>query len=69
VALDPGAVIPFQLPQLLTVADIQRLLQIGERHAFAVAHAAGTVRLGRSLRVRPEDLSAYLETIAVRGVE
>jgi hypothetical protein len=67
VALVPEIVIPIPLPQLLTVADIQRLLQIGERQAYEVAHAAGTVRLGRSLRVRPEDLSGYLERVAVRG--
>lgn len=27
------------------------------------------VRLGRSLRVRPEDLSAYLQRVAVRSLE
>jgi hypothetical protein len=55
------------LPCLLTIKDIRRMLQVGERQAYEVAHAAGTVRLGRSLRVRPVDLSAYLERVAVRG--
>jgi hypothetical protein len=59
--------IAIALPRLLTVADIQTLLQVGERQAYEIAHAAGTVRLGRSLRVRPEDLTAYLERVAVRG--
>jgi hypothetical protein len=60
-----GMVIP--IPRLLTVADIMRLLQIGERQAYALSHAAGVVKLGRSLRVRPEDLDAYLERLAVDG--
>ena len=48
--------------------EAQRQLQVGERQAYEIAHAAGTVRLGRSLRVRPEDLSAYLQRVAVRGL-
>jgi Mn-dependent DtxR family transcriptional regulator len=56
------------LPPLLTIKDIMRLLQVGERQAYEIAHSAGTVRLGRSLRVRPEDLSAYLQRLAVRGL-
>ncbi len=61
-------VVELALPPLLTIKDIMRLLQVGERQAYEVAHAAGTVRLGRSLRVRPEDLSAYLQRVAVRGL-
>jgi hypothetical protein len=60
-------VIRLALPTLLTITDIRRALQVGERQAYEIAHAAGTVRLGRSLRVRPEDLTAYLERAAVRG--
>jgi hypothetical protein len=60
-------VIDIAFPSLLTVADIMRVCQCGQRQAYEIAHAAGTVRLGRSLRVRPEDLSAYLERVAVRG--
>jgi hypothetical protein len=60
-------VVRLALPTLLTVTDIKRVLQVGERQAYEIAHAAGTVRLGRSLRVRPEDLTAYLERAAVRG--
>jgi hypothetical protein len=60
-------VINLSLPPLLTVKDIMGLLQIGERQAYDIAHAAGTVRLGRSLRVRPQDLDAYLQRLAVEG--
>jgi hypothetical protein len=60
-------VIDLAFPSLLTIKDIQRRLQCGERMAYQVAHEAGTVRLGRSLRVRPEDLAAHLERVAVRG--
>jgi hypothetical protein len=62
------SVVDLTLPPLLTIKDIMHLLQVGERQAYEVAHAAGTVRLGRSLRVRPGDLSAYLQRIAVHGV-
>ncbi len=61
-------VIDLAFPRLLTVADIMRICQCGQRQAYALAHEAGTVRLGRSLRVRPDDLAAYLERVAVRGV-
>ena len=62
------SVVDLAVPPLLTIKDIMRLLQVGERQAYEIAHAAGTVRLGRSLRVRPEDLSAYLQRVAVRGL-
>lgn len=62
------SVVDLALPPLLTIKDIMRQLQVGERQAYEIAHAAGTVRLGRSLRVRPEDLSAYLQRVAVRGL-
>jgi hypothetical protein len=62
------SVVDLALPPLLTIKDVMRLLQVGERQAYEIAHAAGTVRLGRSLRVRPEDLSAYLQRVAVRGM-
>jgi len=61
-------IVDLALPALLTVADIQRICRCGERQAYEIAHAAGTVRLGRSLRVRPEDLATYLGRVAVRGV-
>jgi Helix-turn-helix domain len=67
IAAQPS-VVDLALPPLLTIKDIMRLLQVGERQAYEIAHAAGTVRLGRSLRVRPEDLSAYLQRVAVRGL-
>ncbi len=65
--MEPQNVIDLAFPALLTIKDIQRRLQCGERMAYQVAHEAGTVRLGRSLRVRPEDLAAHLERVAVRG--
>jgi hypothetical protein len=61
------SIVELAFPALLTIKDIQRVCQCGQRQAYEIAHAAGTVRLGRSLRVRPEDLSAYLERVAVRG--
>jgi hypothetical protein len=67
IAAQPS-VVDLALPPLLTIKDIMRLLQVGERQAYEIAHAAGTVRLGRSLRVRPKDLSAYLQRVAVRGL-
>jgi hypothetical protein len=67
IAAQPS-VVDLALPPLLTIRDIMRLLQVGERQAYEIAHAAGTVRLGRSLRVRPEDLSAFLQRVAVRGL-
>ena len=62
-------VVQLHLPQLLTVADIRRLLQVGERQAYEIAHAAGAVRLGRSIRVRPADLDYYLDTMAAAGAK
>jgi hypothetical protein len=47
-------------PRLLTVADIKRQLQIGERQAYELIHEIGAVKLGRSLRCRPEDLEQFL---------
>jgi hypothetical protein len=60
-------VIDLAFPRRLTVADIQRICQCGARQAYEIAHAAGTVRFGRSIRVRPEDLASHLERVAVRG--
>jgi hypothetical protein len=60
-------IVDLAFPSLLTIKDVQRICQCGQRQAYEIAHAAGTVRLGRSLRVRPEDLAVYLERLAVRG--
>lgn len=57
------------MPRLLTVADVRRLLQVGSRQAYAICHAVGAVRLGRSIRVRPADLDAYLARNVVPGRE
>ena len=63
-AIDP---IHVHLPPLLTVRDIRRICCIGERQAYELAHAVGPIKLGRSLRVRAEDLSAYLRELTSRS--
>ena len=47
-------------PSLLTVRDVMAVCQVHRDRAFEVMHAAGPIRLGRSLRVRQEDLDDYL---------
>jgi excisionase family DNA binding protein len=48
--------------ELLTVADVQALLQIGRSHAYQLARdELPTYRVGRLLRVRRDDLEAWLE--------
>jgi hypothetical protein len=56
-----------QLPPLLTVQDIRHICRIGERQAYELAHAVGPIKLGRSLRVRTEDLTAYLQGLTGRS--
>jgi hypothetical protein len=63
-AIDP---IYVQLPPLLTVRDIRRICRIGERQAYELAHAVGPIKLGRSLRVRTEDLNTYLRELTGRS--
>jgi hypothetical protein len=59
--------IHIQLPALLTVRDIQRICRCGERQAYELAHRVGPIKLGRSLRVRSEDLNAYLRELTARS--
>jgi hypothetical protein len=57
-----------QLTPLLTVIDVQRLIKCGQRQAYAVVHAAGPLKVGPSLRLRPQDLVAYQERLR-RGTD
>ena len=59
---------PSQLTPLLTVSDVQRLTRCGKRQAYELMHAAGPLKVGRSLRLRPEDLVAYQERLR-RGTD
>ena len=48
--------------QYLTIAQLQELLQIGRSHAYQIARDELPVyRVGRLLRVRREDVEAWLE--------
>ena len=45
---------------LLTVENIARYLGVGINRAYEIAHRIGPVQIGRSLRVRPEDLERWI---------
>jgi hypothetical protein len=47
-------------PRLWTVKDVARECQVGRDRAFELIRAAGAIKLGRSLRCRPEDLDRLL---------
>lgn len=55
-------------PRLLTVKDIARECQVGRDRAFELMRAAGAIKLGRSLRCRPDDLDAVLDRLREEGV-
>lgn len=55
-------------PLLLDAQDVARLCRVDRHQALLLMHAAGSVRLGRRVRVRPADLDAYLARLA-RGLE
>ena len=59
--------ISFNVPALLDLEDVKRLTKLGSNAAYAIMHAAGPIKFGRSLRVRPQDLADYLERL--RGGE
>jgi hypothetical protein len=61
--LSVSEAISFDVPALLTIDDIKRIAKVGTNQAYAIAHAAGPIKFGRSLRVRPQDLAAYLERL------
>lgn len=49
-------------PPLLTVAEVARRLSVSVRFAYTLASSEiGCIRMGRSIRVRMEDLERYIE--------
>lgn len=54
-------------PRLLDVRDVMRSCQVGRDRAFELMALAGRIKLGRSLRCRPEDLDAVLEQLKRDG--
>jgi hypothetical protein len=51
----------FDVPELLDLRDVKRITKVGDNQAYAIMHAAGPIKFGRSLRVRPQDLASYLD--------
>ena len=49
--------------RLLTGAEVARILQISKPYAYRLMQRGEvtTVRIGRCVRVRPEDLQRYIE--------
>ena len=54
-------------PRLLNVGDVMRSCKVGRDRAFELMALAGRIKLGRSLRCRPEDLDALLEQLKTQG--
>lgn len=54
-------------PRLLDVRDVMRSCKVGRDRAFELMALAGRIKLGRSLRCRPEDLDAVLEQLKSDG--
>jgi excisionase family DNA binding protein len=48
------------VPELLTVREVAGLLKVSRAQAYAIARKVGIIRLGRSVRVEPDALAAYL---------
>jgi hypothetical protein len=55
--------VSFDVPALLQLEDVKRICGVGSNQAYLLMHGAGPIKLGRSIRVRPQDLSAYLERL------
>jgi hypothetical protein len=49
------------LPPLLDIKDVRRIFGVSPDIAYQIMHSCGVIKLGRSLRVRPEDLESYIE--------
>lgn len=47
-------------PRLLDVRDVMTTCHVGRDRAFELMNSAGRIKLGRSLRCRPEDLDRVL---------
>ncbi len=56
-------------PRLLDVHDVMQSCKVGRDRAFELIALAGRIKLGRSLRCRPEDLDAVLERLKTDGAE
>jgi hypothetical protein len=56
-------------PRLLDVRDVMRSCRVGRDRAFELMALAGRIKLGRSLRCRPEDLDAVLEQLKRDGTD
>jgi excisionase family DNA binding protein len=54
--------------KLLTMKDAAELLSVSTRFVRAAVHdgSIGTVRLGRLVRFRPDEIEAYLERQSVQ---
>lgn len=50
-------------PRLYDVHDVMVTCRVGRDRAFELINAAGRIKLGRSLRCRPEDLDRHLEQL------
>jgi len=52
-----------QLPRLLTARDVANILNIGQSTAYQLMNRdeLPSIRIGRSVRVRPEDLEKFIE--------
>jgi hypothetical protein len=56
-----------ELPMFLTVRDLQRILQVSQSEAYAIAHTIGVSRIGRRLVRVPRE--AFLRWRAERVAE
>ncbi len=57
------------IPKLLTLPQVAKVLQVSERFAYSLAQRGElpTVRMGRSVRVRPADLQWFIERNVQNG--
>jgi excisionase family DNA binding protein len=53
----------FAVAKMLNVNDVAGILQVSRSHAYALIRRGEipSIHIGRSIRVRPADLEAYLE--------
>jgi excisionase family DNA binding protein len=54
-----------ELPEVLTVKEVQTVLRCGARQAYALIRSGviHSVRVGRTIRVSKRSLTAYLEGV------
>lgn len=60
-------VIALELPPLFDADDVVRICKVGKNAAYEIMHRAGAIKLGRGLRLRPQDLENYLAGLAASG--